>query len=681
MRAWVKRFVLSAAGLAGLSSGLLAQTHPALKDATFPPLVPITLLADVARESRSAFLVSPDGRSLSWLQRVDGRRQIHVRPIEGGDTTVIKTPQDVGTYQWAADSRHLLAPIDPVPGAENYQVRIVDSQTPAAAARNVTPWPGTRNSVLVFRDMPDAVYLLSNRRDRRYFDLYRLALPVTGEPQLVTENPGRVSRWLFDAAGKVIARQTRPDSAGRRLFERCDAVDACTRLFDLDLEDQVTILDSAAGEPTVWALSNRGRDKTAVVRLDLKSGVETVVHADPTVDVTSLHLSVDRRQALLATSWPDRQKLHFFDPTFEVALKPLNTGPDDVVTITSTDNAQRWLILTVAGPQQPSRTVLLDRQSGQRTVLARSSWEPWRESLSPLRSATVTARDGRSIPIYITVPRGTSGRGLPTVMLIHGGPWLRDFGTSSPTVQFLANRGYAVVQVNYRGSAGYGKDHLWAGVGEFGRKMSDDIDDAAKWAIDQGIADPGRIALMGGSYGGYATKVGLTRTPRLYAAGVSFVGLSDLPAFIDLLPDYWEPHRWHRFLGKPGDLEARARMWEVSPLRLVTQVERPMLIIHGANDPRVRRDQGERFAGALKSLGKPVELQVFTDEGHGLTRPANRARYYTMVETFLARHLGGRATPPRATGGTPGTVDAPGTPSPPAEGNRPTREPPDNIRR
>jgi dipeptidyl aminopeptidase/acylaminoacyl peptidase len=211
--------------------------------------------------------------------------------------------------------------------------------------------------------------------------------------------------------------------------------------------------------------------------------------------------------------------------------------------------------------------------------------------------------------------------------------------------------------------------------------MSDDIDDAAKWAINQGIADPERIALMGGSYGGYATKIGMARTPRQYAAGISFVGLSDLPAFIDLLPDYWEPHRWHRFLGKPGDPDARARMWEVSPLRLVSQVERPMLIIHGANDPRVRRDQGERFAGALKSLGKPVELHIFTDEGHGLTRPANRSRYYTMVETFLGRHLGGRTTPPRNAGSTPGAVDSPGASSPPTEGTRQPREPLDNTRR
>ncbi|HJQ57593.1 MAG TPA: S9 family peptidase [Vineibacter sp.] len=680
MSGWLKRFVLAVVALAGLSSGLAAQTHPALKDADFPPLLPIALMADAGRETRSNFQVSPDGKTLSWLQRADGRRQIHIRPIEGGEATVVRTPQDVGTYQWAADSRHLSAPIDPVAGTEDYQILIVDSQAPTATPRNITPWPGTRNSVLVFRDLPDTIYLLSNRRDRRYFDLYRVALPVTGEPQMMAENRGRVSRWMFDSAGKVIARQTRPDANGRRSFERCTAVDACSRLFDLDLEDQVSIVGDAAGDASVWALSNRNRDKVAAVRLDLNSGTESVLYADPSVDVTGLHLGADRREAAFATSWPDRQKLHFFDPALEADLKPLRGEPDDVVNVTSADRAQRWVVVTVAGPQRPTRTLLLDRQTRQLNALSSSPWEAWRSSLSPLRSATVTARDGRPIPVYVTVPRGTSGRGLPTVMLIHGGPWLRDFGTSSPTVQFLANRGYAVVQVNYRGSAGYGKDHLWAGVGEFGRKMSDDIDDAAKWAVDQGIADAGRIALMGGSYGGYATNMGLARTPLLYAAGVSFVGLSDLPAFIDLLPDYWEPHRWHRFLGKPGDQAARARMWEASPLRLVGQVERPMLIIHGANDPRVRRDQGERFAGALKSLGKPVELHVFADEGHGLNRPGNRARYYTMVETFLARHLGGRASPPRGAGPTTGT-EAPASPAPAGSSGRQPREPTDNPRR
>jgi dipeptidyl aminopeptidase/acylaminoacyl peptidase len=267
-------------------------------------------------------------------------------------------------------------------------------------------------------------------------------------------------------------------------------------------------------------------------------------------------------------------------------------------------------------------------------------------------------------------------------MYIHGGPWTRDFGALDPRVQFLANRGYVVVQVNYRGSSGYGKDHLWSAVGEFGRKMSDDVDDAAKWVVEQGIADPDRIAIMGGSYGGYATMVAMTRTPRLYAAGVSFVGLSDLPAFIDLMPAYWEPHRWHRFLGRPDSPEARARMWEVSPLRLVDKVERPMLIVHGANDPRVRRDQSERFAGALKSFRKPVELHVFPDEGHGLNRPANRLRFYSMVETFLARHLGGRSSPPRGTGAAPSGKDEPVTrPAPTIDRERRKPEPAEGERR
>jgi dipeptidyl aminopeptidase/acylaminoacyl peptidase len=526
--------------------------------------------------------------------------------------------------------------------------------------------------VLALRGMPGELYLFSNRRDRRYFDVYKLALPVTGEPQLVVENPGTVSSWYFDPAGKVVARMMRPDGTGRRVFERCEAATTCARLFDLGLEDYVSVTGVIEGEPAAWALSNRGRDKAAVVRLDLKTGAETEVYADPKVDVSALRLSPDQRKPVVAVSWPDRQKVHFFDAAFEADLKALQSDATEVVNVTSSDQAQRWLVVTVSGPLKPTRTLLLDRRTGQRSLLAVSPWEAWIETLSETRPVQIAARDGRAIPIYVTVPRGTSGKKLPTVMYIHGGPWARDFGALDPRVQFLANRGYAVVQVNYRGSSGYGKDHLWSAVGEFGRKMSDDVDDAAKWAVDQGIADPDRIAIMGGSYGGYATMVGVTRTPRLYAAGVSFVGLSDLPAFIDLIPEYWEPYRWHRFLGKPDSLEARARMWEVSPLRLVDKVERPMLIVHGANDPRVRRDQSERFAGALKSFGKPVELHVFPDEGHGLSRPANRVRFYSMVETFLARHLGGRTSPPRNAGASPGTDAKPG---PGIKGERRAPEP------
>jgi dipeptidyl aminopeptidase/acylaminoacyl peptidase len=356
--------------------------------------------------------------------------------------------------------------------------------------------------------------------------------------------------------------------------------------------------------------------------------------------------------------------VHFFDPAIEADLKPLLSTGADILDVTSSDHSQRWLVVAMSGPLKPTRTLLLDRRTGHRRLLAVSPWEAWLETLSQTQPFSFTARDGRPIPGYVTVPRGTAGRRLPTVMFIHGGPWVRDLGTLDPRVQFLANRGYAVVQVNYRGSSGYGKAHLWAAVGEFGRKMSDDIDDAAQWAIDRGIADPDRIAIMGGSYGGYAAMVGMTRTPRLYAAGVSFVGVSDLPALMDLMPEYWEPYRWRRVLGRPDDPEARARMWEASPLRLVDKVERPMLIIHGANDPRVRRDQSERFAGALKSFGKPVELHVFPDEGHGLNRPANRARYYAMVEAFLARHLGGRVSSSRST-----TLDPTG-PVPADDGSR-----------
>ncbi len=647
MRGGMRRHLglILSAFLAVAAAAASAQTHPALKEAALPPLLPVALLADGDAQTRSSFQIAPDGRSLAWLQRVGGRRQVHLAPIEGGDPTVIHMARDVSVFQWAADSRHLAVSIDPVPGAENPQIVIVDTQAPDTSQRNVTPWPGTRNVVMVPRDMTDGLYLSSNRRDRRYFDIYKLSFAPGSEPRMVAENPGTISSWMFDAAGRILARLTRPDAAGRRTFERCDAIDSCARLFELGLEDQVSMLGAVDGEAVAWALSNRGRDKTALVRLHLQTGDETEIHADPQVDVSTVLLAADRREPLLAVSWPDRQKLRFFDPAIEADLKPLLAADADVIEVRSSDRARRWLVVSVSGALKPAHTLLLDRRTGQRRLLGVSPWAAWLETLSRTQPFAFTARDGRSIPGYITVPRGTAGRRLPTVMLIHGGPWVRDLGTLDPRVQFLANRGYAVVQVNYRGSSGYGKAHLSAAVGEFGRKMSDDVDDAAQWAIDHGIADPERIAIMGASYGGYAAMVGMTRTPRLYAAGISFVGVSDLPALMDLMPEYWEPYRWHRVLGRPGDAEARARMWEASPLRLVDKVERPMLIIHGANDPRVRRDQSERFAGALKSFGKPVELHVFPDEGHGLNRPANRTRYYAMVETFLARHLGGRASP------------------------------------
>ena len=647
--------------LAGVAA---AQTHPTLKDAKLPPLLPLALIAGSDADTRTNFQISPDGRWLAWSQRNGGRSQIHLRPMAGGDAVVVRTPTGSSNFRWLPDSRRLRYALDNG-GNENTQIWIVDSQNPTAAPRNVTPWAGTANFVSTTRLDGDEILLFSNRRDRRVFDAYRLSLSGDLTPVLHERNPGRVDRAYFDRKARLVARSLRAGADGKRAFEFCPGVvTTCARVFDMEWDEQVSIVDIAPDEEEVWALSNRGRDRVAVVRLNLRSGVERVMHADPKVDVDSIWFNSETREPVLAIQWPDRQRLHAFGTGIGPELAAMgNESGADVVSILSHDNAMRWFVLGVQSKGSATRTILYDAQNKERTLLTAGAWDAYRESMSPLTPVEYKARDGLSINGYLTLPAGAPGKNLPAVVLVHGGPWLRDYGTLGTTAQFLANRGYAVLQVNYRGSNGYGRAFLRGGIGELGGKMQDDVDDGVKWLIAQGIADPAKIALMGSSYGGFATFVGMTRTPTQFAAGVANVGITDLPAFIDLVPEYWDRSRWNRYLGPSNTVEGRAAMWQRSPLAHVNKLERPMLITHGANDVRVRKDQSERFYGAARALGKPVEFHLFENEGHSLGRSENRLIFFAKVETFLAKHLGGRATEVRA---APPAAPAPDKPPEPA---------------
>jgi dipeptidyl aminopeptidase/acylaminoacyl peptidase len=643
-----------------LAGAAWAQTHPTLKDAKLPPLLPLALIAGDDSDTRTNFQISPDGKWLAWSQRHGGRSQIHVRPMAGGDALVVRTPTGSANFRWLPDSRRLRYGLDNG-GNENTQIWIVDSQNPTAPPKNVTPWAGTANFVATMRLDGDEVLLFSNRRDRRVFDAYRLSLGGDLTPVLHERNPGNVDRLYFDRKARVVARSLRSGADGKRAFEFCPgAVTTCARVFDMEWDEQISIVDIAADEEEVWALSNRGRDRVAVVRLNLRTGIETLRHADSKVDVDGFWFNTETREPVLAIQWPDRQRLHPFGGGVGPDLAAMgNDGGADVVTIQSHDNAMRWFVLGIQSKGSATRFILYDALNKERTLLTAGPWDAYRESMSPLTPIEYKARDGLAINGYLTLPAGAPGKNLPAVILVHGGPWLRDYGTLSTTAQFLANRGYAVLQVNYRGSNGYGRAHLRGGIGELGGKMQDDVDDGVKWLIAQGIADPAKIALMGSSYGGFATFVGMTRTPTQFAAGVANVGITDLPAFIDLVPEYWDRGRWNRYLGPSNTLEGRAAMWQRSPLAHVHKLERPMLITHGANDVRVRKDQSERFYGAARALGKPVEFHLFENEGHSLGRSENRLIFFAKVETFLAKHLGGRATEVKA---APPPAPAPGKP-------------------
>ena len=557
------------------------------------------------------------------------------------------------------DSRRLRYGLDRG-GNENTQIWVVDARNPNAPPKNITPWAGTTNYVSSVRLDSDEVVLFSNRRDRRFFDAYRVSLSGDLTPVLLESNPGNVDRAYFDRKAHMVARTLRPGADGRRAFEFCPgAASTCARVFDMEWDEHIFVPDIAAGEEEVWALSNRGRDRQAVVRLNLRTGVETVMHEDPRVDIDTFWFNTETREPMLAIAWPDRQRLHAFGSGIGPDLAAIGGDGNAVVTIRSYDYAMRWFVLGVQSQGSATRTILYDAQNKERTLLSAGPWDAYRESLSPLTPVEYKARDGLAIHGYLTLPAGAPAKNLPAVVFVHGGPWLRDYGTLGTTPQFLANRGYAVLQVNYRGSSGYGRAFLRAGIGELGGRMQDDIDDGVKWLIAQGIADPARIALMGSSYGGFATFVGMTRTPTQFAAGVANVGITDLPAFIDLVPAYWDRGRWNRFLGPSNTVEGRAcGSAAAGAYRAAGTAD----VDHRRRQRRACARTRARFMRRARWASRSSSTCSRT--GHSMSRAANRLIYFAKVETFLARHVGGRATAAQSAPRPAPAADPPPAPAP-----------------
>jgi dipeptidyl aminopeptidase/acylaminoacyl peptidase len=409
----------------------------------------------------------------------------------------------------------------------------------------------------------------------------------------------------------------------------------------------------SADKKVLWALSHRGRDKMALVQLDLNSGLEVVVHADPRVDVSSVFMSAKKHTPLAVSADPDHQEWTVLDARFQQAFDKLK-GPTparvSVVSMSRDENLLLALVIRETGGQY----LLYDVAQNQITVLGEltSSRVHKLGALPTQRPVSYTSRDGLTLHGYLTLPKFNSdpnearAKNLPTVVYVHGGPWARDVALSGDAMPlFLANRGYAVLQVNYRGSRGYGRAFMEAAQGEFAGKMHTDLLDGVDHLVAQGVTDPRKVAIMGISYGGYASMVGMAFSPGRFACGISLVGMSDLPSLLENAPPYWELGKptWIKFVGDPAKPEDRAVMLAKSPLSRAHQVQGPMLLAHGARDVRVKLDQSQRMADALTKAGKPVELVVYPKAGHGLYRWPDNLSFYRKTEDFLAQCLGGRS--------------------------------------
>ncbi|MBI4636480.1 MAG: S9 family peptidase [Candidatus Rokubacteria bacterium] len=597
------------------------------------------------RDSNWGYRVSPDGTRIAWLASHSRRTTIFWKRLDDDDVRIVDThsPRGVFWFTWARDSRHVLYTQDR-DGDENYHVYLVDTDWPEKRPRDLTPFEKTRAGIhRVPKTDPHHVLIAHNRRDPTVFDLYRVDLR-TGVEVGIGENPGDVLSWITDREGTLRARIRRVSATEQSLDVWEGGGGRWRTLLTLGLEDLLVfkVHDFTPDGSGMWLTSGRQRDRAALVRLDLATGAETLVYEHPGVDVERVDVSDRTGLPLAATSYPGYPEVVVFDRELEADLRRFQDGGPSGLRILSLADDERLLTLEVFS-DRGSEYHLLDRRSGVRRLLGRSAMMQHAPALAPKEPVAFRSRDGLVVHGYLTRPRGAPRGPGPLVLLVHGGPWARDYWGYSDVVQLLANRGYAVLQVNYRGSTGYGRAFREAAIGEFAGKMHDDLIDGVRWAIERGIADRDRVCIMGASYGGYATLVGLTFTPDVFACGVDIVGMSSLVSLLERAPAYWKLWAlpmFHRYVGDPGRPEDRRVMEARSPLFMAARVTRPLFIIHGANDPRVNLEESERMVDALRKAGKDVEYLVFREEGHTGFDWRSRMTMYRRVEEFLARHIG-----------------------------------------
>ena len=642
-------FVLIAPCLAGCT---IPASHPALEKATLPALLPVRdFVASV--NYNGGYQVSPDGRKLAWIAVKRFGPAIFVKTIGRDDTVALSLFSF--DFRWAQDSRRLLLRKDQA-GNENFHVWLADTEHPAKPAVDLTPFENIQARIhRVIQSDPNHVLVEHNRRDKRHFDLYRINLD-TQEPSLMAGNPGDVASWVTSNEGLLRGR-IRYAQERKWLELSQPGQEGWKTAYTWSIHDTVEVLGFSSDQEVLWLLSNRGHDLVNLTSFDLKTDKEQIIYEGSKVDVSQVRISRLTGNPGVAYSYPDYPHTHVFDARQRDELAQFQTrvnGADKApqgIEIPSADDSEQRIVISLYS-HAGKRYYLFDRRTGQETLLGTDAIYRHAADLAPIRPITLPSRDGLSINGYLTLPQGAGAKKLPMVLLVHGGPWARnlwadpDFWEDATRVQFLANRGYAVLQLNYRGSTGYGRKFTEAAVGEFAGKMQDDLLDGVQWAIDRGIADPDKIAIMGASYGGYAALVGLTFTPGVFACAIDIFGPSDLAAMMEIFPEYWQAELpfWHKYVGNPKVPDEREKMLKKSPLYFAAAAQNPVLIIQGANDVRVMREQSENMVAALRKAGKPVDYVSIAGMGHGTGHWPSKLKIYRKTEDFLAGCLGGRSS-------------------------------------
>ncbi|WP_028544719.1 S9 family peptidase [Paenibacillus taiwanensis] len=585
-----------------------------------------------------AYQMSPDGDYISYVAPWESRANVYVKKMDGSSEPVRVTSskdRDIAGFFWKGD--HILYLKDKG-GDENFHLYAAAFN--GNEERDLTPYDKVRvGLVSSLSSVKDEILITMNKEDAKVSDVYKLNVK-TGDTKLVAKNPGAIQHWLADREGKIRLALT-TDGVVSSLLYRDNEEQQFRTLISLKAGDSISPVAFSADGKSIYAASNQGRDKVALVKLDL-NGKEQVLYEHPEVDISNALYDAKTDKIQAVTYVTDKAHIKFYDDKLEALYSKLEGklgASRGEISINDYNKEMTKLIVTLSNDKTFGRYYYYDAASDQMTQLANlSDWlKP--DQLSDMQPISFKSRDGLTIHGYLTLPKNKKPENLPLIVNPHGGPWMRDMWGFNPEVQLLANRGYAVLQVNFRSSIGYGKAFVDAGDKQWGLNIQNDITDGVQWAIKQGIADKKRVGIYGASFGGYATLAGITFTPDLYAAAVDYVGVSNIFTLLETLPPYWESLR-NMFYTRVGDpVKDKELLKSVSPVFHADKIVTPLFVAQGANDPRVNKAESDQIVAALKKRGVVVEYMVKDNEGHGFNNEENKIEFYNAMIKFLDKHL------------------------------------------
>ncbi len=588
---------------------------------------------------KTNFQISPDGKKIAFMKPWQDRLNVFIRTIATGEVVQVTkaTARDIAAYFWA--NPNVIAFLQDKGGDENFSLYTVKAD--GSAEKHVTPFEGVRVNIIDdLEDDENHMIIGLNKRNPQIFDAYRLNLE-TAELTMIAENPGHISGWMTDRDGKLrIATVT--DGVKTGVLYRKTEQDEFVQIIETSFKDTCSPVGFTFDNQKLYVLSNLERDTAALYTFNPETKeTEELLFSHDEVDLHNIMISNKRKKLTGVVYVTDKTNYHFFDEKRANIQKDLEAKfPGIKASIVSSNKEENLSIIRTHSDLTKGAYYLYNVEAKEAKLLAEIS--PWinPEEMSAMKPISYKARDGFTIHGYLTLPKGKENqKNLPVIINPHGGPWARDYWGFNPEIQFLASRGYAVLQMNFRGSVGYGRKFWTASFKEWGKSMQDDITDGVNWLIEQDIIDPKRIAIYGASYGGYATLAGVTFTPDLYACAIDYVGVSNLFTLFETLPPYWEQGRkmMEEMVGSPS--EEKELLEAASPIFHIDKIKCPLLVAQGANDPRVKKEHSDQIVESLKAKNIAVEYMVKDNEGHGFHNEENRFDFYRAMEKFLREHL------------------------------------------